>query len=95
MIEHEVFNGLRWFNAFAFLLLTVLYVQRVRQVWAAQTVGLKRFMVALVILFIVAAYGSAESYVLEAGTGWRIPAVTLALLGLLHGLWSSRHDGHG
>ena len=92
VVVSDVLDLLRWANAFLFVVVAAGFAHRVRHRWGRQLVSEKRFSVALVTLLLVSAYGSLESYFQQVGTGPRIPLVTLALLGLAHGLWSHPHE---
>lgn len=92
MLFDEPLQYLRWVNSSLFLIVLVWFSVRINDTWHRHDAPMRRFSIALVLLFAAGSYGSAESFILHAGTGPRIPLITLALLGLVHGLWSSRHD---
>lgn len=88
----EVYDLLRWANAFLFVLAALMLGIRTRTIWPKQNTGGKRLLLGLCILFAVLAYGTAEAYVLGAQPGVRIFLITAAMLGVIHGLWNLRHD---
>ena len=88
----EVFDLLRWANTLMFVLSALMVAHRAWTTWAEQPPGLRRLLVALVILFATLAYGSLEAYVTAVDGGWRIPAIIVAMLGIMHGLMSTRAD---
>ena len=68
-----------------------LYV-RFADIWGQAPKGLKITCTGIVLIFIMGAYGSAETYVQNADTGPRIIGIAVCSLLVLTGLWMSRNE---